>query len=214
MQQVLLWSLFHWLLQADWFKQYQQSATEQVKGQLWSHWLPKCVDVFRRLPPVPINGDTEAYFRYLAQLYDHQQLAHPAHHTLPCQALIAPNVVAAAGVSVCRAVATLQSNQLRGLVSASLSDYLAFFKQHKAVQQLDPQQDSCMWSCRPVFETELVAVQGELLEVASCAQGAGHTGIPVQQRRCSVRYQRHSTRACACPCAATCKCPVTQRCWL
>jgi hypothetical protein len=51
------------LLQADWFKQYQQSATEQVKGQLWSHWLPKCVDVFRRLPPVPINGDTEAYFR-------------------------------------------------------------------------------------------------------------------------------------------------------
>jgi hypothetical protein len=57
------------LLQADWFKQYQQSATEQVKGQLWSHWLPKCVDVFRRLPPVPINGDTEAYFRSALQLH-------------------------------------------------------------------------------------------------------------------------------------------------
>lgn len=69
-------------------------------------------------------------------------------------------VAVAAGVSACRAVATLQSNQLRGLVAASLSDYMAFFKQHKAVQQLDPQQDSCMWSCRPVFETELVAVQG------------------------------------------------------
>lgn len=50
-------------VQADWFKQYQQSATEQVKGQLRSHWLPKCLDVFRRLPPVPINGDTESYFR-------------------------------------------------------------------------------------------------------------------------------------------------------
>jgi hypothetical protein len=61
----------------------------------------------------------------------------------------------------CRAVATLQSNQLRGLVAASLTDYLAFFRQHKAVQQLDPQQDSCMWSCKPVFETELVALQGE-----------------------------------------------------
>ncbi|KAF6266164.1 dynein heavy chain 9 [Scenedesmus sp. NREL 46B-D3] len=111
-------------VQADWFKQYQQSATEQVKGQLWSHWLPKCVDVFRRLPPVPINGDTEAYFR---------------------------------------AVATLQSNQLRGLVAASLADYLAFFRQHKAVQQLDPQQDGCMWSCKPVFEVELVATRGQFM---------------------------------------------------
>jgi hypothetical protein len=60
------------LLQADWFKQHQQSATEQVKGQLWSHWLPKCVDVFRRLPPVPINGDTEAYFRSAVQLPLHR----------------------------------------------------------------------------------------------------------------------------------------------
>jgi hypothetical protein len=49
--------------QADWFQQFQQSATEQVKGQLWSHWLPKCLYVFRHLPPVPINGDADAYFR-------------------------------------------------------------------------------------------------------------------------------------------------------
>jgi hypothetical protein len=35
---------------------------EQVKGQLWSHWLPKCIDVYRRLPPVAIN-DVKAYFR-------------------------------------------------------------------------------------------------------------------------------------------------------
>lgn len=51
-------------VQADWFRQHQQSATEQVKGQLWSHWLPRCLDIFRQMPPVPINGDAEAYFRW------------------------------------------------------------------------------------------------------------------------------------------------------
>lgn len=50
-------------VQAPWFRQHQQSTVEQVKGQLWSHWLPKCVEVFRRLPPVPINNDVKAYFR-------------------------------------------------------------------------------------------------------------------------------------------------------
>eukprot|EP00878_Enallax_costatus_P013463 GHUV01014078.1.p1 GENE.GHUV01014078.1~~GHUV01014078.1.p1 ORF type:complete len:1340 (+),score=424.03 GHUV01014078.1:252-4271(+) len=111
-------------VKADWFRGYQQSATEQVKGQLWSHWLPKCLDVFRRLPPVPINGDTDAYFR---------------------------------------AVATLQSNQLRGLVSNTLQDYLAFFRQHKAVHPLDPQQDQQLWSCLPVFEMDLTAtIQGRV----------------------------------------------------
>lgn len=36
---------------------------EQLKGQLWSHWLPKCIEVFRRLPAVPINNDVKAYYR-------------------------------------------------------------------------------------------------------------------------------------------------------
>lgn len=51
------------VVQVDWLRQHQQSATEQVKGQLWSHWLPRCLDIFRQLPPVPINGDADAYFR-------------------------------------------------------------------------------------------------------------------------------------------------------
>jgi hypothetical protein len=49
--------------QAEAFRQHQQSAAERARGQLWSHWLPKSLDVFRRLPPLPINGDSAAYFR-------------------------------------------------------------------------------------------------------------------------------------------------------
>lgn len=61
----------------------------------------------------------------------------------------------------CRCVATLQGNMLRQLVSSSLQDYLAFFRQHAAVQPLDPQQDQALWSCLPVFDTELVVQDGE-----------------------------------------------------
>jgi hypothetical protein len=50
---------------------------------------------------------------------------------------------------------------LRQLVASSLQDYLAFFRQHAAVQQLDPQQGVALWSCGPVFETELVVQGGE-----------------------------------------------------
>lgn len=50
---------------------------------------------------------------------------------------------------------------LRQLVSSSLQDYLAFFRQHAAVQPLDPQQDQAMWSCLPVFDTELVVQDGK-----------------------------------------------------
>lgn len=60
--------LFCGVRQAQWFRQHQQSTVEQVKGQLWSHWLPKCIEVFRRLPPVPINNDVKAYYR-CAYLY-------------------------------------------------------------------------------------------------------------------------------------------------
>lgn len=62
-----------------------------------------------------------------------------------------------------RSVATLQGNQLRALVASSLWDYLALFRQHKAVQALDPQQDAAMWSCKPVFEIQLTAAQGRVL---------------------------------------------------
>lgn len=102
LMQRLLWLLLLLLLQADWFKQYQQSATEQVKGQLWSHWLPKCVDVFRRLPPVPINGDTEAYFRQAMQLHQHKQLADSAYqHCLAARSLHLPHKCCGCGCCWC-----------------------------------------------------------------------------------------------------------------
>jgi len=50
---------------------------------------------------------------------------------------------------------------LRQLVTSSLQDYLDFFKQHAAIHPLDPQQDVVMWSCPPVFDTELVVRDGE-----------------------------------------------------
>lgn len=59
-----------------------------------------------------------------------------------------------------RAITTLQSNQLRGLVGASLEDYLSFFRRHPAVAQVDPQQDKLTWSVPPVFELELVLQPG------------------------------------------------------
>jgi hypothetical protein len=49
---------------------------------------------------------------------------------------------------------------LRQLVASSLQDYLDFFKQHAALQPLDPQQEVALWSCMPVFETELVTHDG------------------------------------------------------
>lgn len=61
----------------------------------------------------------------------------------------------------CRCITTLQSNMLRQLVSSSLQDYLSFLRQHAVVHQLDPQQDKVLWSCLPVFETELVAQDGK-----------------------------------------------------
>jgi hypothetical protein len=61
---------------------------------------------------------------------------------------------------LCRSIATLQGNQLRALVAASLHDYLEFFRQHKAVSPVDPQQDTQLWSCQAVFETVMVAAEG------------------------------------------------------
>lgn len=60
-----------------------------------------------------------------------------------------------------RSVATLQSNQLRNLVQRSLDSYVAFFKKHMPVEDVDPQQDKLMWSTGPVFVLDLVENDGE-----------------------------------------------------
>lgn len=39
-----------------------------VQNRLWAGWAPKSLEVFRRLPPVYINGDANAYYRAVATL--------------------------------------------------------------------------------------------------------------------------------------------------
>lgn len=53
-----------------------------------------------------------------------------------------------------------QGNQLRGLVQRSLQAYVTFFQLHDAVSQVDPQQDTLMWSVPPVFVLDLVQTDG------------------------------------------------------
>ena len=50
------------------FKTWQADCIDRVKGSLWTNWLPKCTESFRRVPPVFINGDREAYYRCVATL--------------------------------------------------------------------------------------------------------------------------------------------------
>lgn len=198
---------------------HQQSAIDQVKGQLWSHWLPKCLDVFRRLPPVPINNNTKAYFRCMGWFHmvcgraaavagkvngclycssdpatlsmlgcvsgytcsgrpqptlasagtaTHAELAKASpsmqtSHIPPPPARLLPACHWPHLPLACRCVAALQGNMLHQLVSASLADYLAFFRQHAAMQPLDVWQETAVWACAPVFETQLTAQDGGLI---------------------------------------------------
>nr|8GLV_Kg Chain Kg, DHC_N2 domain-containing protein [Chlamydomonas reinhardtii] len=109
-------------LYADAFYQQQTEVMELVKGQLWSSWAPKSLEVFNRLPPVYINGDADAYYR---------------------------------------SIATLQSNQLRGLVARSLESYVSLFAAHPPRQEVDPQGDTLLWSAPPVFVLDLVELEGK-----------------------------------------------------
>jgi hypothetical protein len=54
--------------QADTFRTYQTECTEIIKSQLWTSWAPKSVEIFNRLPPIFINGDSDAYYRSVATL--------------------------------------------------------------------------------------------------------------------------------------------------
>ena len=54
--------------EAEDFRMFQTEVCERVKGSLWTTWVPKSAEIFRRQPPVCINGDTEAYYRSVASL--------------------------------------------------------------------------------------------------------------------------------------------------
>lgn len=55
-------------LEVDTFKTWQAECTERGKAGLWTSWLPKCVEVFRRLLPIFINGNSDAYYSSIATL--------------------------------------------------------------------------------------------------------------------------------------------------
>jgi len=55
-------------IEVDAFKTWQAECTERGKAGLWTSWLPKCVEVFRRLLPIFINGNSDAYYSSIATL--------------------------------------------------------------------------------------------------------------------------------------------------
>jgi dynein heavy chain, axonemal len=55
-----------------------------------------------------------------------------------------------------RCIATLQGNQLRQLVHDSIESYVKFFEQHPGISDVDPQQDTLLWSRPAIFKTQLV----------------------------------------------------------
>lgn len=54
------------------FQAYQMDCCERSKAALWTVWVPKSAEVFRRTPPLFINGDAEAYFMSIAILQSNQ----------------------------------------------------------------------------------------------------------------------------------------------
>lgn len=54
------------------FEVVQHDCHKRVKLSLWTHWLPKSAEVFRLIPPVCINADSEAYYRCIATLQGNQ----------------------------------------------------------------------------------------------------------------------------------------------
>lgn len=54
------------------FKAHQMGQCERIRNLLWTVWVPKCSEVFRRLPPLFINNDSEAYWRSIATLQSNQ----------------------------------------------------------------------------------------------------------------------------------------------
>jgi len=54
------------------FRAHQVGQSEKVKSLLWTIWVPKCAEIFRRLPPLYVNNDAPAYWRSVAALQANQ----------------------------------------------------------------------------------------------------------------------------------------------
>lgn len=105
--------------------------------------------MFRRLPPICINGDADAYYR---------------------------------------SIATLQGNQLRGLVSDSLTAFVDFFRQYVAVEGLDPQGDTLLWAVPAAFNLDLLIAE----------EGGRQVGCRAESLPLYPHEVEHSTPICWC----------------
>ena len=94
------------------FLTVQTERCEKVKEALWSSWVPRSAEIFRLVPPICINGDSDSYYS---------------------------------------SITTLQSNQLHTLIQDSLDEYVRYFEQHIAVDQLDPFSSELLWSVEGAF---------------------------------------------------------------
>ena len=54
------------------FQEFEIRCCEHMRGLLYTSWLPKNGDVFRRIIPICINGDAEAYYRSISILQSNQ----------------------------------------------------------------------------------------------------------------------------------------------
>lgn len=54
------------------FRAFQNEVAEAAKGALWTSWVPRTAELFRRSPPVFINNDCDAYYRSIAYLQGNQ----------------------------------------------------------------------------------------------------------------------------------------------
>jgi hypothetical protein len=99
----------------------------------------------------------------------------------------------------CRSIATLQSNQLRGLVQRSLESYVSFFRTHEPVESIDPHQDTLLWDVPPVFVVELIVTDGkghsQTLNWLQPSNGAAALHGP-QMQVISVVELRYDTQVC------------------
>ena len=54
------------------FLTVQTERCEKVKETLWANWVPRSAEIFRLVPPVCINGDSDSYYSSITTLQSNQ----------------------------------------------------------------------------------------------------------------------------------------------
>lgn len=55
-------------LDLDTFQNWQADECERAKQLLWGTWAPRTLELFRKNPPKPANGDLGAFWRCMCTL--------------------------------------------------------------------------------------------------------------------------------------------------